>query len=463
MNGRILIVDDVATNRIVYRARLEAAFYEPLLAADGAECLARARDEKPDLILLDLELPDLHGTEVLRRLRSLPVTRDIPVIALTAQEDGGVRVAAFLAGADDVVGKPASEALLLARVRNLLRSRADAQLSSSDPIQTLGFAERLDVFERAATIAFVAARPQLAAKWLRDLEGQTPDKVVLLSRSQALADTGTINGPGSDTPEIFIIGDELSGANAGLRLLSELKSHPATRYSAVCVVGARDGTDRATMAFDLGADDVVDPDVSGRELALRMRSLLRRKRQSDRQRASVQDGLRLAAIDPLTGLHNRRFAMPKLAGIAAKAAAEGEEFAVMVVDLDRFKLVNDRLGHAAGDQVLTDVAKRLSANLRAADLLARIGGEEFLVVLPGTAMAEARQVAERLCKAIEETPIRLPSGQALTVTVSIGLAVSLPGHAPRCTVDALVEQADLALLDSKNAGRNQVTFRLTAA
>lgn len=217
------------------------------------------------------------------------------------------------------------------------------------------------------------------------------------------------------------------------------------------------------MAFDLGADDVVDPDVTATELALRTRSLMRRKRQGDQQRARMQDSLRLAMVDPLTGLYNRRYAAPQLAAIARQAAEAGGQFAVMVVDLDRFKQVNDQHGHAAGDQVLVEVSRRLSANLRSTDLLARIGGEEFLVVLPISTMAEARRIAERLCEAVEERPIRLGSGQSLTVTVSIGVAVSGPGTEGPSAADKVVEAADLALLESKGSGRNQVTFRLSAA
>jgi two-component system, cell cycle response regulator len=135
----------------------------------------------------------------------------------------------------------------------------------------------------------------------------------------------------------------------------------------------------------------------------------------------------------------------------------------MIVDLDRFKLVNDRHGHGAGDQVLVEVSRRLTANLRAGDLLARIGGEEFLVALPDAGMPLARVVAERLCRSIEERPIRLASGALLAVTVSIGVAVSDCTEARLLSPEAVIEAADLALLESKGSGRNQVTFRLSAA
>jgi two-component system, cell cycle response regulator len=462
MSGRILIVDDVASNRIVYRARLAAAFYDPVLAADGASCLRMAVDAHPELILLDLSLPDMHGHDVLRQLRQDPRTSDIPVIVLTASTDSDARVGAFSAGADDVIIKPASDQVLLARVRNLLRGRAETGYSTAPEFDCAGLAEAPTRFEPCATVALVSGHADLASQWQLDLSGQLRDRLVVLSRAEVLAEA-TATRPEGEVPDVFIIHDDGRDTSGSLRLLSELKSHLATRHSAVCVIGAAGDSDDAAMAFDLGADDVVGTKVSAAELAMRTRSLLRRKRDGDRRRARIEDGLRLAMVDPLTGLHNRRYALPQLAAIAARATETGEDFAVMVVDLDRFKAVNDKHGHAAGDAVLVEVARRLRANLRDGDLLARIGGEEFLVVVPQSSTTGARLVAERLCAALDERPIRLASGGSLKVTVSIGVAVSALESGATLSVDALVEQADLALLESKVAGRNQVTYRLSAA
>ncbi|MFN4193902.1 MAG: diguanylate cyclase, partial [Tabrizicola sp.] len=262
---------------------------------------------------------------------------------------------------------------------------------------------------------------------------------------------------------VYVLQDDGRNPSATLRLLSELKSHQATRHAAVCVVGPAGAGDEAAMAFDLGADDAMGPGVSAEELVVRTRGLLRRKRHSDRQRARMQDGLRLAMLDPLTGLYNRRFAAPQLTAVAERARAEGAPFAVMVMDLDRFKQVNDLYGHAAGDQVLIEVARRLTTNLRDTDVLARIGGEEFLAILPRTGMTTARAVAERLCQVMDDEPIRIGSGEALRVTVSIGVAVAGTTGPDSFGIEGLVEQADLALLESKGAGRNQVTYRLSAA
>src|SRR5690606_28635981 len=112
-------------NRIIYKVKLGDAFYEPLLAADARSCLAMARAERPDLILLDLALPDMPGTQVLRELRADPATRAIPVVGLTSSREAEDRLKALAAGADDVVSKPVPDQVLLARVRNLLRARGE--------------------------------------------------------------------------------------------------------------------------------------------------------------------------------------------------------------------------------------------------------------------------------------------------------------------------------------------------
>lgn len=461
MSARILIVDDVAANRIVQQARLSAACYDTVLACDGATCLAIARRDRPDLVLLDLDLPDIPGLDVLRALRRDPLCRDIPVIALTATSEPAERLAAFAAGADDVMDRPANERLMLARLRNLLRLKAEGEYPAAEDMAFAGLAESPAAFEPQGIIALVAPFAANPDHLRPTLARQLRDRLIVLSRREALANIAAGQDCGS-LPEVFILADDGRNPAATLRLLSELKSHQSTRHAAVCIMGPAGEGDEAAMAFDLGADDAVGPSVTAEELALRTRGLLRRKRQSDRCRARMQDGLRLAMLDPLTGLYNRRFAAPQLAAVADRARVEGTPFAVMVMDLDRFKQVNDLYGHAAGDQVLVEVAHRLRANLREDDVLARIGGEEFLAILPGSGMTNARRVAERLCQVMDDAPIRLHSGEELHVTVSIGVAVASGAGKADMVVEGLVEQADLALLESKGAGRNQVTYRMSA-
>ena len=460
MVGKILIVDGVATNRIIFKVALAEAFYHPVLAADGESCLHVARDASPDLILLDLVLPDRSGVSLISQLRADPATRDIPILALTASNDENLRLAALQAGADDVLAKAIDHASLLARVRNLLRGRdgLEGLAPSVAGADLFGFADAPTAFVGRATVSLLADQMEAALDWHDTLSQEMTDTILIQSREEAFLDAN--RSIGHAVPDVFLIDAGPAGNADGLRLMSELRSRAATRHSAVCILRPRNNRDSNAIAYDLGADDVVNADVPPRELAQRLQTLIRRKRRDDQLRATVQDGLRLAMIDPLTGLHNRRYALPKLAAISAEAHAQATIFAVMVIDLDRFKSVNDRFGHAAGDAVLVDVAQRLKANLRADDLLARIGGEEFLVALPNTSFEEARLAADRLCKAIEECPVKLAFSAGVSVTISIGVAVSCV--TPEAT-HTIVDRADQALLLAKAEGRNQVTISKSAA
>lgn len=461
MSGKILIVDDVATNRIVYKVKLGAACYAPILASDGKSCLALARSERPDLILLDMVLPDMDGAEVLRRLRSDPETSSIPVVVFSAELGSHARLEALAAGADDFLTKSVDDQTLLARLRNLLRGHgARAELENgAAPIRALGFAEPVTAFQMPGSVALVTNRPETAIRWRRELGQHLPQQVTILSREMALADRQP-----QPMPDAYVIESTASDPMSGLRMMSELRSRAQTRHAAICIVKSGVIPGEAAMAYDLGANDVVEASIDAQEFGLRLMRLLQRKRQSDQLRASVRDGLRMAVIDPLTGLFNRRYAISQLAEIAAKNRLSKRPFAVMVMDLDRFKAVNDSFGHPAGDAVLIEVARRLAANIRAGDLLARIGGEEFLIALPETDLVQARHIAERLCEAVQEVPFDLPGAGPLPLTASVGLAMSSAGGAwDSDAVTDVIGRADQALLVAKAAGRNQVTISQTAA
>ena len=460
MAGRILIADDVATNRIVLKVNLMEACYEVLQASGGVETIARARQEVPDLILLDLLMPDMDGVAVCKALKRDPLTTDIPIIIVTAKNDGESRLEALRAGADDFMTKPLDELTLLARVRSLLRARdTDAELRLRDNThRALGFAEEPDSFDHPATIAMIAAQSETALKWKTAIGSEMHDNIAVISKETALSDRED-----DQTPDVYVIACDLAKPDEGLRLLSELRSRPKTRHSAILMMIPKDAREKSATALDLGANDLMIDGIDPEEMALRLKTQIRRKRQSDRLRETVRDGLRLAVIDPLTGLYNRRYAEPHLLRIAERAKETGRPFAVMVLDLDRFKLINDTYGHSAGDVVLQKVASRIKDNLRGVDMVARIGGEEFLVVMPDTQLDQARMTAQRLCRVVDETPVITPNNQT-EIAVSLSIGVAMGGlRDDTQSVEQLIEFADRALYAAKSDGRNQVTFSRSAA
>ena len=462
MIGKILIVDDVSTNRIVFKVKLTAAGYSSIMAGDGSTCLQLARTELPDLILLDLMLPDMNGVEVLRQLKANPVTRRIPVVMFSSDQDPVLRVAALRAGAEDFLSRPIDDQTLLARLRGLLRARevVGGFASPEAGLGIFGLAEGATTYDAPGQVAIVMNKAESAMHLRKQLSTAGQEQFSILAPDEVYSDDIA-----SGRPDVYLIDADIGSEGGGLRVMSELLSRSASRNAAFCIFNQSGQNVRPAMAFDLGANDFVDCRISPSELAVRLHTLVTRKRELDRMRASVQDGLRLAMIDPLTGLHNRRYGLAQLNAIAAKAQQEGSEFAVMVVDLDRFKSVNDRWGHAAGDTVLIEISSRLAANLRASDLVARIGGEEFLIALPNTTPAEAGIVAQRLCEAAESQPVILADQTAIHVTISIGMTLDggVADPAPTLNVAEIVDQADRALMKSKAGGRNKVTILSRAA
>ena len=457
MAGRILVVDDVATNRIVMKVKLTAACYSVDQAENGKDALKAARETKPDLILLDVMMPDMSGLDVCRALKADPETADIPVVLITALTDRTAKMDGLEAGADDFLTKPVEEVTLLARVRSLLRASDSVRelRARDDTVSAYGFAEAALGFEgkaRPGHIALVAPGPRGAVLWKAAIDDRIGGDVRIIPRETALTQA-TGNG---DAPDVFVISVDLAQRNEGLRLLSDLRSRPGTRHAATVMILPEGDSERAAIALDLGANDVLHDPFDAQELAIRISAQLDRKRQSDRMRAGVRAGLEAAITDPLTGLYNRRFALHRLEQIMSRP---GRDPTVMMIDLDYFKDINDTYGHAAGDAVLQQVAIRLRGQLQSNDLLARIGGEEFLVVLSGADARTATECAERLRSCVGSTSFDLGGDTfPVRVTASVGLALpAAPGHSAKITPEALIHRADTALYGAKAHGRDQVS------
>lgn len=483
MYGSILLIDPVPTQRIAGRVRLSLGHYETTLAETLTEALDCLECQQFDLILCALHLNDGGPLDLLKALARRESARPVPVVVQIQPRDTPDCAALLSAGVADILPRTISDTLFLAQLRRLIRtSTATHALDLHDSTsRALGLAEPVAEFSgkpqvdhpapaQTQRIVVLSEHRQAATRWMSTLRDRPQTELRFASPADCLHPD-----PAGDMPDAYILCATTEAERAKLpHILVTLRNHAATRHAATLVIDAdptpsppRNGQWAAHL-LDMSVGDVVPGHVGSAELTLRLNRVLARKQQQDALRANVQTGLEAAVCDPLTGLYNRRYAEPHLTGIAEQAIAQRVPFAVMLVDVDHFKAVNDQHGHAAGDAVLVGLAERMRAHLRKGDMVARIGGEEFLAVLPRTHPEAAQKIAKRLCDLIRSHSFGTDKdGPQISITISVGLYVYDPemDHAPRDMPQAagLIAQADAALYRAKEGGRDQVISAQEAA
>ncbi len=250
-------------------------------------------------------------------------------------------------------------------------------------------------------------------------------------------------------PDVILLDIEMPVMD-GYETVVALKADPRTSDIPVVFLTGRSSADDVVRALKLGGHDYVRKPPEAAELLARVSAALRVKSLQDQLRARAAELDAVSRTDHLTGMHNRRHMEEHLRAMAAGANRHGYPLAVLIVDVDHFKAVNDSLGHQAGDDVLIEISQRLRSVMRTEDLLGRWGGEEFLLLLPHTRADQAEVLAERLRSAVSASPIQTTAG-SLSVSISIGGAA-----AEEKGDHDLLLLADRELYAAKGSGRNRV-------
>ena len=239
----------------------------------------------------------------------------------------------------------------------------------------------------------------------------------------------------------------------GLRLCSQIRALERIRNTPILAIADADENARLVRGLEIGVNDYLFRPIEKNEILARVRTQIRKKRYTERLRDSVQTSIELAITDALTGLHNRRYMETHMSGLVEQALSRGHPLAVLVLDIDHFKSINDAHGHDAGDEVLREFALRVRKSIRGIDLACRYGGEEFVVFMPETDLAAATAVAERLRRRIASEPFPIRErARGIDVTISIGIA-ALGADDDAASV---IKRADQALYRAKHNGRNRV-------
>jgi two-component system cell cycle response regulator len=449
MSARILVVDDIEANVRLLEAKLTAEYYEVMTAMDGPTALAMAAKDLPDIILLDVMMPGMDGFTVCRKLKEDPVTRHIPVVLITALDGRADRIQGLESGASDFLTKPIDDVMLFARVRSLTRFKLvidelrQREASGRRIGVIAGAAARLDGLGGRVLIVDDNERQaqRLAAEMSvehRPVVESDPEKAKI-----------SAGGP----VDLVIVNAAAKGFD-GLRFTASLRSEERTRQLPVLAMVDPDDRGRMVKALEIGVNDILSRPVDPQELAARVKTQIQRKRYTDYLRNNLDHSLELAVTDQLTGLHNRRYMNGQLDSLVKRAVMGGEPVSALLIDIDFFKKINDTFGHDIGDEVLREFALRLASNVRAIDLPCRFGGEEFVVVMPDTALADALRIAERIRNNVAGSPFKVAQGQELlTVTISVGVSATTgQGDTP----EALLKRADEGVYQAKASGRNAV-------
>ncbi|MEC5215959.1 diguanylate cyclase (GGDEF)-like protein/PAS domain S-box-containing protein [Actimicrobium sp. GrIS 1.19] len=428
----VLIVDDQAINCEILEAFLLPERYRTITAHSGKAALEAVAQHAPDLILLDVMMPDLNGYEVAAILKGNPATANIPIIMVTARSDHADRLQGLNAGAEDILAKPVERIELWLRVRNLLRMKAlsDFLQNHSNILEQQVQMRAVDLQRfRSAMDASADAIMLIDCATLRFIEvNATACRMSGYSHAE-LMELGPVGLAGTTSVQLDLLYESIVDKQGG-SVMAEGKLWRKDDASVPVEVqrhAHRSGTEWIIVSV--------------------VRDISERKRAEHHLR-------RLAHYDALTGLPNRRLFDETLQNTLASATKSNEKVAVLHIDVDQLRSINDTLGRVSGDELLRQLSKRLVRTGYGRDLLGRLGGDEFGMIVPVTPDCDSAALAAAKVREQLRAPFEL-RGQSTEITVSIGITV----HPDDATdPETLLKYADIAMQQAKQAGCNTVRF-----
>ncbi|MBI5461622.1 MAG: diguanylate cyclase [Gammaproteobacteria bacterium] len=421
---RILIVVDTQLYQQLFQTVLSDLHIQADYVADGWSALRALQQGSYDMLCLGLHLPDMNGLDVCRQLRAEAATALLPIVLLTSDDKETTLKESLEAGITEVLRKSNFAEL----------SRAFRQLLGGMRMQVKGRVLYVEDSQMASTVT------------LHLLE-----KMGLLIDHFISADVAWDQFQTQDY-DLVITDILVEGTLSGVGLLRQIRGLEDERNRIpVLAISGLDDTARRIEILRQGANDYIAKPVVEEELRARVTNLITAKQLFDTVREQQRKLEEFAVTDQLTGLYNRHFLYEAAQQAVANASRHRYPLSLLLLDLDHFKLINDRHGHDVGDKVLCEVGALLRKSCRDGDVAARFGGEEFVLLLVQCPLADARIKAERLCAEVDAAS---PAGHK--VTASIGVA-SLP-LGQQANFEQLFKQADLAVYAAKRSGRNRVVL-----
>jgi two-component system cell cycle response regulator len=456
---RILLVEDSATQAQRTRMVLETAGFAVQVCERGTVALAAAAAQQPDLVLLDLYLPDLSGREVAQRLKTDPTLSGVPIIFLTGvYRDVADIITGLEEGADDYLRKPIEDGELVARVRACLRTRQTQRelgrlarlLLSVNQVggQLAGILDLDTLLE--SVVALIHENFDYPHVHLFLLVGENGELVLAAAAGPTAADLL------ANAPRLPLGDDSLAATSARNRQLVPPANARGMLHPFLPAVRSGAAAPLRSAGEVSGVLEIVSPS----ELAFSSTDGLVLQTLADLVGVAVNNSRlyremeELAMVDELTGLLNRRTLLARLEGEWRRCQRYKRPLSLVLLDVDFFKQVNDRYGHATGDDALSLIARLIEDAVRRVDTVGRLGGDEFLLILPETAQAGAMEVASRV--GLRGRDMTIPSGMVPPPTCTFSLGVVSWPETQAGDVSELLRAADQALYRAKASGRNRV-------
>jgi len=448
MTATILVVDDLEQNVKLLEAKLLSEYYTVVTANNGKKALEALEQNKIDLVLLDVMMPEMDGFEACSKIKSNPETTHIPIVMVTALSDIEDRVKGLEAGADEFLTKPINDTALFARVKSLTRMKTvidELKLRNKTSAELGGnVIELKDNFTDNKIL--VLDDDIIQAKNIKSYLAPVTEQIY------GLTSPDKIDSFASFSPDLVIISCQMDIEDP-LRIGAMLRSKPNFKNSVLMLLAEEENLPMVMKGMELGINDYFIYPVDKSELQARVKTQLRKKQYQDDLRKELEESVDLSTKDGLTGLFNRRYFDIHIKQMTEKSIETGQKMCMLMFDMDHFKEVNDNYGHPAGDAVLKTLSKNLKSSFRVTDLISRYGGEEFVVLINNANLKTGLELAENMRSKIENIDFIIPEQtKPLKKTTSIGVAE----FNRKETVEEFISRADKALYEAKETGRNKV-------
>ena len=441
---KILIIDDTAENISLLTEVLQCKGYQISAARDGERAIKIACHTIPDLILLDIMMPGIDGFETCRRLKNHELTKDIPVIFISAKTNMDDLVMGFSVGGIDYINKPFHKDEIYARIANQLKiRRLNNQLALSElNLRELNveYQQQSEQLKQIVTLVVdgllevnSSGETQQANPAVEKFFGYSAKALHSINLSRLFAE------PFAAQYNLLFSHNELESTKQGI-FKEELN------ISSAQILGRRQ--DGSEFPIELSLKKI--PSSKKMYLAI-IHDITIYKDEEDKLR-------HLSYVDPLTNLSNRRYFDENYEKLWLQGHRNKSQIAFIMIDIDFFKQFNDTYGHQAGDDCLKKVAAALKEKIkRPCDIVARIGGEEFAIVLPDTSKEGVIQIVEQIKNTIQALKIPHSESNYGVITISLGLAITTVGV--KChSSSTLYQMADEALYQAKQSGRNRYSI-----